>query len=295
LPPGPGRLAQMQGPMPNSVRDAYLDQREYSLLVLEACLESAAASGAILAELRVGANASTQPGFIEHFRSAEARVRTRHPEFTAVAILSGLWPSRPGHQECIEACLEAGPLAFGGVDFIPFPYEDEVDWVPAYAAAERLHGAGFGITAHAGEFTTAYLAPALELPGLTRLGHGTALARDVRLLQRAADRGIVIECCISSNVLLGAVESAAAHPVRRFLDAGAPIVLATDDPARFGATIRDEYALAGNLGLSDADLARCTRTAIEASFAPRAQRQRLLESLTLAVPQAPAARVAPGS
>ncbi len=280
LPPGPARLTRMAAPMPNTVRDAYLDRPEYADLVLEACLESAAASGAILAEFRVGASASLQPGFLESFRAAESAVRVRHPGFVAVVLLSGVWPARPGASKCIEACLEAGPEAFHGVDFIPFPYEEEVDWALANRAAERMHAAGFGVTAHAGEFTTAYLAPALELPGVTRIGHGTQLAANPRLLQRAIDRGTVIECCISSNVLLGAVESAAVHPARRFLDAGARIVLATDNPARFGTTIAAEYALAARLGLTNEELAACTRTAVEASFSSEDKKSSLLEVLS---------------
>jgi hypothetical protein len=279
LPPGPGRLLQMAGPMPNEVRNGYLDDVGMSRLVLAACVGSAADSGAILAEFRVGANASIQPGFVDNFRLAASTAAARHPGFTAVAVLSGLWPDRPGAMECIEACLELGPAAFGGVDFIPFPYEEDVHWNAPYRAAERLMAAGFGVTIHAGEFTAKHLAPALELPGLSRIGHGTQLASQPALLRRAIDGGLVIECCVSSNALLGAIPSFDAHPLRHFVEQGARVVLATDDPARFGTTIGAEYALAARLGLDDQALAACTRTSIEASFAAGDAKRRLLEHL----------------
>jgi adenosine deaminase len=263
--------------MPNEVRNDYLDDRGISRLVLAACVGAAADSGAILAEFRVGANASIQPGFVDNFRAAASSTAARHPGFTAVAVLSGLWPERPGAMECIEACLELGPTAFGGVDFIPFPYEEDVTWNEACVAAERLKAAGFGITIHAGEFTAKHLAAAMELPGLSRIGHGTHLAWQPELLRRAIDTGLVIECCVSSNALLGAVPSVEVHPLRRFVEDGARVVLATDDPARFGTTIGGEYALAARLGLDDHALAACTRTSIEASFAPAPEKRRLLE------------------
>jgi adenosine deaminase len=269
----------MAGPMPNQVRNDYLDQPDISRLVLAACVGSAGDSGAVLAEFRVGANASIQPGFVENFRAAASGTAGRHPGFTAVAVLSGLWPGRPGAMECIEACLELGPTAFGGVDFIPFPYEEDVAWSGTYSAAERLHAAGFGVTIHAGEFSEKHLAAAIELPGLSRIGHGTQLASRPALLRRAIDMGLVIECCVSSNALLGAVPSVDAHPLRRFVEEGARVVLATDDPARFSVSIEGEYALAARLGLDDRALAACTRTSIEASFAPSEDKQRLLELL----------------
>jgi adenosine deaminase len=145
--------------------------------------------------------------------------------------VSGFWPARPGGDEQVEALLASGSRDFAGVDFIPYPYEEPVDWDSAHRAAERLSTAGFGISIHAGEFSSVHLAPALECPGLTRIGHGTQLDAEPALLQRVVDRGIVVEVCLTSNVTLGAVESLAAHPLRRFLDEGARVVIATDNPA----------------------------------------------------------------
>jgi len=278
-PPGLGRLGTLRGPMPAEIRNRYLDQPEWSELVLEACLRSAGDSGVLLAEIRVGANASLTPGFADRFQGAAFTVRNRHPGFTAVAVLSRLWPNRPEAPAAIEACLSLGPGTFGGVDFIPSPYEQASDRSAAFRAAERLHASGFGITVHAGEFSPAHLAPAIEMPGITRIGHGTFLAYEPRLLQQVVDLGIVIECCITSNVLLGAVETAEAHPIRRFLDAGARVVLCTDNPARFGNSIAGEYALAASLGLTPAELLACTETAIQASFAPEEDRTKLLDGL----------------
>jgi aminodeoxyfutalosine deaminase len=52
------------------------------------------------------------------------------------------------------------------------------------------------------------------------------------------------------------VASLAEHPVRRFYDAGVPIVLNTDNPALLGCTLRSEYDLARrDFGFTQEELA----------------------------------------
>jgi adenosine deaminase len=275
-PPGVARLLTLQGPLPNDVRDEYLDQPSWTALVLEASLRAAAESGAILAELRLGAASALVPDFARMFRAAEAKVQEQFPEFTAVPVLSGLWPSWRDGAEAVEAILEGGPNEFAAVDFLPLPYEEATDWELTFRAAEALSSAGFGITVHSGEFTTKHLAPAIECPGVTRLGHGTQLSQEPKLLKSAIDRQLVLECSLTSNVLLGAVNSLEEHPLRSFLDSGARVAICTDDPARYQTSIADEYALAASIGLSDEELKACTRVAVEASFAPEREKARVL-------------------
>jgi hypothetical protein len=284
IPTGPGRIATLVGPMTNATRDALLDQPEWSNLVLSACLSHAADSGAILVELRVGWKAVLTPGFLDRFRQAEVRVRESHPSFVAEPILSGAWPARQGAEEAFEACLALGPQGFAGIDFIAAPYEEELDWAAAHRWADRFSSAGFGITVHAGEFTGHHLVPALETPGVSRIGHGVALAREPLLLQQVADRGIVVECCPTSNVLLGAVENLEAHPIARFLDGGVLITINTDNPARMGTTIRREYGPGPRLGLTDDQLRKATETAITSSFTAEQNRLSLLSSVDAPVP-----------
>src|SRR5690606_20855117 len=65
-------------------------------------------------------------------------------------------------------------------------------------------------------------------------------------------------------------------PIAHFCDAGIPIVISTDNPARMGTTIGHEYALAASLGLSHDDLRSATETAIRASFSSEERRAQLL-------------------
>ena len=60
-----------------------------------------------------------------------------------------------------------------GVDVFNQPYDTEADWSAAYRIAERLAGAGLGITVHVAEVAPVNVASVLRMPGITRLGHAT--------------------------------------------------------------------------------------------------------------------------
>src|SRR4051812_28766243 len=73
--------------------------------------------------------------------------------------------------------------------------------------------AGLGCTVHAGEWGgPASIRSALELPGVTRIGHGVRAIEDPALVGELARRGTVLEVCPTSNVVLGVFPSFDAHP-----------------------------------------------------------------------------------
>jgi adenosine deaminase len=127
--------------------------------------------------------------------------------------------------------------------------------------------AGLGCTIHAGEWQGApSVRAALQLP-ITRIAHGVRAIEDPALVSELADRGIVLDACPTSNVVLGVFPSYEEHPLRRLRDAGVSVTLGSDDPPYFGATLAGEYAVcAERMGFTEADLRDVTRTAIEAAF-----------------------------
>ena len=46
--------------------------------------------------------------------------------------------------------------------------------------------------------------------------------------------------CPTSNRRIGGIVNPAHHPVNRFLAAGLPVVVGSDDPGNFGITLSDE-------------------------------------------------------
>jgi adenosine deaminase len=251
-------------------------------------LEEGAAQGAVLLEVRCGvlSQALSRYDALSLFREAEQRVQARWPSLRAELIgYIGLGNDRPWSQhpeKRLEACLRMAREGLGGVDFRVDPYDAEADpalWEAVYGMAERAASAGLGITIHAGEFSTANIAAALKTPGLTRVGHGVYAAGEPRLMEDLARSGVTVECCLSCNVVTGAVSSYEEHPIRQYVAAGIPVTLNTDDPVRVCTTISREYAVAAKLGFSASELMAFTRNAVLASFTSDERRHQLLKDL----------------
>jgi adenosine deaminase len=138
------------------------------------------------------------------------------------------------------------------------------DFAEPYAIAAV---AGLGCTIHAGEWAgPPSVRAALTLP-ITRIDHGVRAIEDPLLVHEIAERGIVLNCCPTSNVVLGVYDSYENHPLPTLRAAGIKVTLGSDDPPYFGATIAGEYQVcADRMGLSEHDLREITRTAIDAAF-----------------------------
>jgi adenosine deaminase len=91
-----------------------------------------------------------------------------------------------------------------------------------------------------------------------------------------ARSGVTVECALTCNVVLGAAHSYVEHPIRRFVAAGIPVALCTDDPVQMCTTIGREYAIAHALGFAIDDLLGFTRNAMRAAFIAPPQHAALL-------------------
>jgi adenosine deaminase len=132
---------------------------------------------------------------------------------------------------------------------------------------EIAAGAGLGCTIHAGEWAGAdSVRAALSLP-VTRIAHGVRAIEDPLVVSELAARGTVLECCPTSNVVLGVYPSYEEHPLPELRAAGVRVTLGSDDPPYFGATIEGEYDVcAERMGFSEGALCEITATAIDAAF-----------------------------
>jgi adenosine deaminase len=278
VPPGMPRLRELWSNLPAPLA---ADDEDHNLVGrFEALLREAAEDGAILVEVRIGNETIVRPGVMECFREAERRVQTQHPTMHAELLVTlKLWHPADELDRVVAASLEAARDGLSGLDLLYIPYETEADWKLAFRICRRAADAGLGITAHAGEFSAANILSALRLPGLTRIGHAVHAVSDPWLLDALLESGVTVECCVTSNVVLGAVRDYNEHPIVRLHDAGVPLVIGTDDPLEFCTSIGNEYAIAASLGVSLDDLQQLTRRAVNVSFASSARRQELLHLL----------------
>jgi len=159
---------------------------------------------------------------------------------------------------------------------------DEESYPPgAYAEAfEVAAQAGLGCSVHAGEWAgPESVRGALELP-VSRIAHGVRSIEDPALVEELAERGTYLECCPTSNVVLGIYPSYDEHPLPRLRAAGVRVTLGSDDPPYFGASIGGEYELCRrHFGFTDDDLRSITRTALDAAFCDEALKRRLKQSV----------------
>ena len=123
---------------------------------------------------------------------------------------------------------------------------------------------------------------ALELPGVTRIGHGVRAIEDPELVALLVDRGIVLEVCPTSNVATQVVPDYESHPLPALRQAGVKVTLNSDDPPYFATTLANEYAVAQErLGCDEQALREITATAVDAAFVDADCKKRLHERLSI--------------
>ncbi|WP_460495293.1 hypothetical protein [Glycomyces tarimensis] len=248
--PGLARLQKMSA-VPRFDLDAV--EGEVYEGILEEALDCAAAAGAAYTELRLPQESIVYPGFMSRFEAARQAVAERHPGFDAGAVLSlNLW--EPTVKEICDAFGDAAAAGLAGIELVYVPYAAEADWTRGRVVAEAAREAGLGVTVPAGAFNASNVAALAEIEGVARIGHAVGAAADPGILRLLAERGVTVEACLTSAVVLGMVASLEAHPLPRFLEAGVAVVLGTDSPMRMGTDIAAEYAKAASLGLTGTDL-----------------------------------------
>jgi aminodeoxyfutalosine deaminase len=120
---------------------------------------------------------------------------------------------------------------------------------------------GIGSVPHAGETAGPdSIRGALDALGADRIRHGVRAVDDPDLLAELAERQIVCDVCVLSNVRLGVAPSVEDHPLPKLLAAGVPCTINTDDPTFFSCDLGSEHAAARTLGASP-------RAAFEAGIA----------------------------
>jgi len=145
-------------------------------------------------------------------------------------------------------------------------------------AFEYAQSHDLACTCHAGEGDgAASVREAVHTCHTHRIGHGTRLFEDARLLDYVNDRRIPIEICLTSNVQTHAAPSYEAHPLRRYYDEGLNVVLSTDNRLMSATTLTDEYAHAAtHLGFTLKELGAIALNSFESGFLHWGERRALI-------------------
>jgi adenosine deaminase len=235
-------------------------------------VEDAAADGTDYLELRFGPATHVHMGFdMDSVMSAvcdgvhEGMIRTKIQAGVVIAAL------RHHHVEtniavARAACRYAGE-GIAGFDLAGDEslYNDLSQYEKPFAIARA---AGLGLTCHAAEAAPGSAArEAVERFGVTRIGHGAHLAEDIESLQWVRDRGVVVECCPTSNWYTGAIARRSDHPAKYFHSQNLNIVLGDDNPMQTKSLLSNERrVLVDELGFTAEDLRNLDITSVHTAF-----------------------------
>ena len=248
-------------------------------------VQDAAADGVDYLELRFGPSSHVRPGldFDDLIRAVCDGVRegTRLSGMPAGVVVAALrrYPTEVNVQVAKAAARFAG-AGVVGFDLAgnELRYPDLERHVEPFAIARA---AGLGLTCHAAEAAPAPAArDAVRLFGVSRIGHGAHVANDPEVLRWAADSGVVLEVCPTSNWFTGAIAQIGEHPAARFARAGVSVVLGDDNPVQTGSPMSAERAvLRDQLGFTDAELLAVETVSVTAAFADDSVRASLAARL----------------
>jgi adenosine deaminase len=163
-----------------------------------------------------------------------------------------------------------------------------------YAFLRRQYP-GVNVALHAGELALGLVPPeklglhvrqAVSIAAAQRIGHATDIMYDTEpaaLLRVMAKRRIPVEVSLSSSDIILGVRGSR-HPLRQFLRAGVPVVIATDDEGVARSDLTNEYQRAvEEHGIGYSDIKRISLNSIEYSFLPTEEKARLMTRLIAAL------------
>ena len=138
------------------------------------------------------------------------------------------------------------------------------------------------VTIHAGEaYGPESIAQAIHTCGAHRIGHGVRLREDGGLLHYVVDHRIPLECCPSSNVQTGAVDSLEKHPMRLYFNLGARVTVNTDNRLITDTTVSKELWLVhAKMGFSMAHIRQVILNGFKSAFMPFHVRRRYLKTIS---------------
>ena len=151
-------------------------------------------------------------------------------------------PAADGLQTIASAApyYQAGVIHGLGLDSAEKPFPPEL-FTDCYKTLKDQFP-HVNLTAHAGEEGDhTYVTNSLNKLNVTRIDHGVNSQHSDELMAHLAENQVMLSLCPMSNVKLQVVKDVSELPIRKFLDAGVPFSINSDDPAYFGGYILDNY------------------------------------------------------
>jgi adenosine deaminase len=248
-------------------------------LLFDEAVEDAARDGVVYVEFGVSPQFYEAPfgsaaAALDAHLAAARRAGARHG--VEVGLMVTVDRTR-GAAPAIALAELAASRAGAGVVSLGLANEERgypaADFAEAFAIAKA---AGLQSAPHAGELVgPESVWQALDVLHADRILHGVRSVEDPALVETLAERGVCLDVCPTSNVLLDVVPDLAGHPLPALLAAGVRCSINADDPILFGPGVLDEYVAARDgIGLDDVQLAACAWSSIETTLASAETKER---------------------
>jgi adenosine deaminase len=165
------------------------------------------------------------------------------------------------------------PVAYKGRGVVGFDLAGAEANFPAKDHKRAFHLVrenNINCTIHAGEaFGPASISQAIHVCGAHRIGHGCRLRENGDLLHYVNDHRIPLECCPSSNVQTGAVQSMKSHPLRRYFNLGLRVTVNTDNRLITKTSVTEElYRVHRDMRVPFDDIKTMVRYGFKSAFLP---------------------------
>jgi adenosine deaminase len=229
--------------------------------------EDAAAEGVTTLEVRFAPQLHRAAKLADIVDAALAGIDGR-----AGLVLCALYGQHPSIAEALVAVAEGRPGVVG-IDLAGGPAPHHRYGMADYAGAfTQARAVGLGRTVHAGEGRSCTeIAVAISALHAQRIGHGTTLLDDPRVLETVLANDVTIEACLTSNWQTGAISEVDEHPLPQWVEAGVRVCINTDNTLLSGVDAPHEYRRAAAIpGMTVEAMDRVRAAGHAAAFSFRA-------------------------
>ena len=264
-----------------------MQDRDSLIRLTRELIEDIAAQGVVYAEIRFAPQLHTRKGMTQR-DAIEAVLEGRRQGMEKTGIDIGIiccmmcvgnetvnWDANMETAMITHEYLDKGVVCIdlaGAEGIVPLS-----NFAPLFAKAKEL---GTPIICHAGDSQDwRTVKDAIDM-GAQRIGHGHHIYENPALSRYAAEHGIALEICPTSNVQCQTRETYELHPAWNLYSIGIPVTINTDNMTMSRVTLDDEYDhCLKEMGFEYEDLILMNINSAKVSFMKEEKKKEVLAEL----------------
>lgn len=264
-----------------------MQDKESITLITKEVIERLDSEGLTYVEIRFAPQLHTQKGLsqedateavIEGYNQAKSHVKVKVGFITCMMCVGDEKVNWDANAQTIEVCKKYLGKGVVGIDFagaegiVPLS-----NFKPLFDKINEYH---LPLTCHAGDSQDWKTVEDAISFNPIRIGHGHHIYENPELCRIAAEKGIALEICPTSNVQCKTRESYKLHPAQNLLNMGIPVTINTDNPTLTRSTLEEEYDHCLNdMDFEEEDLILMNINSVRSSFMPENEKEELIKEL----------------